>query len=359
MYKALALLAAVAVMGVTLLVHASLVRYERTGTSLTDMPTFAPEAVPEPLTIQFVGDLMLGRDVENKMNIYGAAYPYGNIVGHLTAPYVVGNFEASMPVVHVPTPSMTMRFSVDPRFVPALGEAGFTHLSLANNHGYDYGAEGYQNARAHLAAAGAVPFGHPYELATSSVAYIEHGEVTVALVGIYAVVSVPDHAALSRLARETTLRSDLQVAYLHWGNEYETVHSSAQEELAHALVDQGFDLIIGHHPHVVQDIGMYEGVPILYSLGNFVFDQYFSVDVQQGLMVTFVFDADGRCTLTLVPVSSEETRNAPSVMGETARGSFLRMLADRSDATLRTDIEAGVLPFSCEASRLHTHDNSI
>lgn len=335
------------------------IHYERlheTMPILASVPTL--EEPYERLTMQFVGDIMLGRDVELKMREYGASYPYTHMLEHLTASYVVGNFEASIPFVHVPTPSMTMRFSVDPEFIPALSAAGFTHLSLANNHGYDYGAEGYWNARAVLSANETVPFGHPYELAESSVAYIEHAGMRVALIGVYAVVSLPSEEELESLFSSAE-SSDLQIAYVHWGDEYELVHNAAQETLAHRLIDAGADLVVGHHPHVVQDIGSYQGVPIVYSLGNFVFDQYFSTDVQQGLMLTLTEENFGRYVLALTPLTSEYSRVVPQVMVGTEREAFLETLAMRSSRELRDQVRSGTLMFGPSDLRLRTADNSI
>jgi poly-gamma-glutamate capsule biosynthesis protein CapA/YwtB (metallophosphatase superfamily) len=74
------------------------------------------------------------------------------------------------------------------------------------------------------------------------------------------------------------------IVYPHWGNEYQTTHSSAQRDLAEKMIDSGADLIIGSHPHVVQDMQIYKGKPIIYSLGNLVFDQTFSKETQQGML---------------------------------------------------------------------------
>lgn len=301
--------------------------------------------VPEqPTRIQFVGDIMLARAVERMMETYGADYPYIH-TGFLDAPFVVGNFEAAVPEVHTPTPSMTMNFSVAPMYLPALSEAGFTHVSLANNHADDHGAAGYMNTTSELTRAGLEPFGHPYELGTTSVAYLRLAERTVAVIGIYAVVSVPDDATLAEVLEAASSESDMQIVYVHWGDEYELVHNAVQERLAHRLVALGADMIVGHHPHVVQDVELFEDVPIFYSLGNFIFDQYFSTDVQQGLAIDLAFDRDGSYAVSLLPISTEASRTAPRVLAGYERNVLLEALADRSSPALADGIRGGQLTF--------------
>jgi poly-gamma-glutamate synthesis protein (capsule biosynthesis protein) len=114
--------------------------------------------------------------------------------------------------------------------------------------------------------------------------------------------------------------------YVHWGNEYELKHSEQQEALAHYVIDSGIDAVIGHHPHVVQDIEIYNGKPIFYSLGNFIFDQYFSGDVQTGLVVKVYIQKD-TITYTLVPISSIGRASQPYIMPIEQKTTFLSMLA--------------------------------
>lgn len=294
-------------------------------------------------SIVFMGDVMLARAVERRMDAEGSAYPFAHIHDALQGAAVVANFEAAVPDKHRPTPDFGMRFSVRESYLRSLAEAGITHVSLANNHAYDFGAAAFQNTRAALKDAGVAEFGHPYQLGTSSVAYIETEHATVAVVGIYGVDRIPKEAAIETVFRVTSAQSEVQVAYVHWGNEYELLHSGAQERLARSLIEHGADAVIGHHPHVVQDIAVYEGAPIFYSLGNFVFDQYFSTDVQQGLMVRMTVDAAHRIAFQLVPITSVHSRNAPRVMDVDASVQFLDRLAAHSDELLGDMIRGGTV----------------
>jgi poly-gamma-glutamate synthesis protein (capsule biosynthesis protein) len=107
-----------------------------------------------------------------------------------------------------------------------------------------------------------------------------------------------------------------------------------QKDLAHKFIDAGADLIIGSHPHVVQEVGLYKNKLIFYSLGNFIFDQYFSVDTQQGLMVGY----DGS-NYYLIPIQGN--RSALSFMNNDKSKEFLRELAKRSVPELTNMIEGG------------------
>ncbi|MEX0918226.1 MAG: CapA family protein [Candidatus Paceibacterota bacterium] len=302
-----------------------------------------PERVhsEESYRMIFLGDIMLARDVERKMATYGRDYPFSHMASHFDANTVVGNFEAAVPEVHVPTPSMTMQFSVPAQNIPALAGARITHLSLANNHTDDYGKVGFAHTKHVIENTGITPFGSPFSLATTSIAYIETEQLTIALLGIYAVEVLPSTEVIEEVMWEAEARSDFQVVYVHWGNEYELVHSRAQEQLAHRFVDAGADLVVGHHPHVVQDVEVYNEALIFYSLGNFIFDQYFSTHVMQGLVLDITFDTQYEAEITLLPVSTEASRTAPQLMNGYEREAFLKSLADRSSGSLRGPIERG------------------
>ena len=120
--------------------------------------------------INFVGDIMLARHVEYLMSKYGADYPY-RFIDFLESEksFMVGNFEASVPINHIRTPNFNFNFAVSPLYLGELRKAGFTHLSLANNHAFDYGYEGFKNARVQLERNNLTPFGQPNEISTSSI----------------------------------------------------------------------------------------------------------------------------------------------------------------------------------------------
>lgn len=301
-----------------------------------------------PSSIRFVGDVMLARNVENLMNIYGASYPYEKLDAHPGNAYLVGNFEASVPKTHVHTPSMQFQFSVRKEHLSALSEYGFTHMGLSNNHAYDHGTAAFKNSQAELSVSGLVPFGDPATHGTSTIVFLELQDRTIALLPVYAVVDTVVNEDIQAMLAYAEAASDHQIVYVHWGTEYEQRHSLFQERLAYRLVDAGADAIIGHHPHVTQDIELYKNAPIFYSLGNFIFDQYFSTEVQEGLMVELSWGDDGSAQYALIPVSSIGSRSAPYMMGAFEQTVLLQKLAENSQTELQEMIINGSLLISQE-----------
>ncbi len=297
-------------------------------------------------SIVFVGDVMLGRNVEVLMEREGKAYPFAGMSLDLLAPKsaVVGNFEASMALPHVQTPALQMNFSVTELNLEPLKVAGFTHLSLGNNHSLDYGVDGYFNALAMLQEHDLFVFGHNQTLGEHSISYLKTHRGNVAIIGINASQEIPAKRDIVSVLNEAKTESELQIVYIHWGNEYELVHSRAQALLATELVTAGADLIVGHHPHVVQDIDVISGVVVFYSLGNYIFDQYFSEDVMEGLVLSL--DLVEEPIVTLLPVASSVNLSQPSLMDPKRHQTFLEELASRSHPDLREAIKAGYVPLS-------------
>lgn len=308
---------------------------------------------PLPRDVLFLGDIFLGRRVETYMDRYGADFPYRR-VSFASTTVVVGNFEAPSPREHRHTPDLTFRFSVDQAYLPALRAAGVSYAGLANNHAYDAGPQGFVETREALARAGIVPFGD-HTLSQESSVTIPLSGGTVAVVGVYAVDQNPPLAELATLVAQLEETSDVQVAYVHWGAEYTPERTASTARLAALLADIGFDAIIGHHPHVVQDIELINGVPVFYSLGNFIFDQFFSLEVERGLGVGLSFEG-GALTFTLTPYTSEDARSQPRAMVGEERERFLQVLAEKSDPALAPGIAAGSLTLPCASCNSRTID---
>jgi poly-gamma-glutamate capsule biosynthesis protein CapA/YwtB (metallophosphatase superfamily) len=167
-----------------------------------------------------------------------------------------------------------------------LAKAGFDAFSLANNHAWDRGPQGAIDTRTHLEAAGIELFGvgvDQDEAERPLIIDTPYGKVGV--VGIESLhtggeEAGPDQPGTPRLRKSTIERAHQAaldagarwvVAYTHWGLNYRGVNIQ-QKWFAHRLVDAGFDLVIGHGPHIQQPVGRIDGVPVLYSLGNFVFN---------------------------------------------------------------------------------------
>ena len=291
--------------------------------------------------VHLTGDVFLGRDVERTMLTRGDDYPLQLFDELPSADAIVINFESAIPQTHVPTPDMGMRFSVRAVVASALHDAGVTHAGLANNHTYDHGASGYRHTRAVLREAGVAPFGHPSQIDSDvSVAKIKTSHADIAIVGMHTLYGQPSLYSIAQVYEEVAPTVDIVLAYVHWGEEYEVRHGYTQRRFAEQLVEQGFDIIIGHHPHVVQGIEMIDGVPVVYSLGNTVFDQYFSTEVQRGLVATLHVSPTERA-LQLRPITSIDSRVRPRLMGESDADHFLDLVAARGQPELAEMVRQG------------------
>jgi poly-gamma-glutamate capsule biosynthesis protein CapA/YwtB (metallophosphatase superfamily) len=261
----------------------------------------APLSHPqEPVILLFAGDVMLGRHVGVLIARNGTHYPFEKILPEtqsLKPDLFIANLEGPITMLDAPDERVSpeqpysMRFHFDPSVVESLTHAGFTHLSVANNHAFDQGKEGREDTVRYLQQASINTFGFRDGTALGTVSREKiHGHDLV-LIGLDTTIVRYDLKELSQ-ELDAFPEDAFVVTFLHWGNEYEHGHSQEQEAFAHILIDHGVDLIIGAHPHVIQDNETYKGKAIFYSLGNFVFDQYWNTDVQTGLMVKVILDDD-------------------------------------------------------------------
>jgi poly-gamma-glutamate synthesis protein (capsule biosynthesis protein) len=294
-------------------------------------------------TMLFVGDVMLGRHVESLMEENGIEFPFKNVALVLETPDVtVGNFEGIVSEEHVHSPSMTFQFSIQPDYLRQLHEKGFDVLSLANNHSFDYGLPALLHTRSLCILYSLVCGGTPAELDEYSTQILQVGSKKVGIIFIHTVFKQPDVDTLKKLIEKLNQESDVQFSFVHWGVEYDLIHSTTQEDLAKIMIDQGIDAVIGHHPHVVQDIGFYKNKPIFYSLGNFIFDQYFSNDVQEGLGVSLRFKKDS-IEYVLVPFTSKETRSQPKMMEGIEKTALLSRILGSYSGLPFIDTENGII----------------
>lgn len=303
----------------------------------------AIERLPAPVSLFFVGDIMLGRAVEGLMEEHGADYPFLGSSSTVASPdLAVGNFEAVVALEHVRAPSMTFRFSVKEQYLRELASVGFDVLSLANNHSLDYGVESLAHTKRLCRDVGISCGGYPRAIGNDSFALREVGPHRIGFVFLSTVWGEQNPDELRTLLSQARASSTFLVAYVHWGVEYDLVHGEEQEALARTLIDGGADAIIGHHPHVVQDVALYRGKPIFYSLGNFIFDQYFSEEVEEGLGISLTLTEE-TARYRLVPFRNDRARSQPHTAGEGERvrlfDRILRGLAEHPDV----DVSSGVI----------------
>lgn len=310
------------------------VYYAHTFSFAYEIPTVAIGATKEDYestTILFVGDLFLGRRVETYIEENGDDYPFVGTASLLhAAEYVVANFESAVPEVHVKTPDLTYQFSVQARYLAVLQRHNIGILSFANNHVFDYGANGYEYAVEACALYKLTCKGHPDTEDEQSTLVVTAGDSAIGIIFLEAVQSSLSYEAVKNALEQLKEKTREQVAFIHWGTEYELTHNDEQKHIAQFLIDEGVDAVIGHHPHVVQDIELYNGKPIFYSLGNFIFDQYFDQNVEEGLAVRMTIERD-TISYTLIPLTSRLTRSQPRIMTLTERDTMLDRVLSTDD----------------------------
>lgn len=260
----------------------------------TDQPPTAPsEPRPDSLELVFVGDVVLGEYVFDGHRSFAGPLapgdPFADVAELLRADLVVGNLES--PVMHeIPEESPLRyghRFGASAPAVAGLAAGGFDVMSVANNHANDLGRDGLEETPEVLRAAGitavgeAVHDGSPLRIVTlehrgwriaflSATTWLNHaptpGDPRVPVIGVSRL-----KRTLVPLVEQARVDHDLVIVLLHWGRERRERPEPAQVHAAHAFVDAGADLVIGHHPHVLQGVERHGNGLIAYSLGNFLF----------------------------------------------------------------------------------------
>jgi poly-gamma-glutamate synthesis protein (capsule biosynthesis protein) len=242
--------------------------------------------VAKPTQLLFVGDIMLDRDVRLAIQKNGFEYLFAdikNIFGNLDL--AVGNLEGT--ITSKPSISLEdyskLKFTFDPSVVKSLKDLGFNGFSQANNHALDFGTDGFLSTQANLSSADLFSFGSPSNDINLSHMIAVNGE-NICFVGYHALYK-EDTTPIVNEIKKVNQECSFVIVFAHWGMEYEVGESADQVREAHDFIDAGADLVLGAHPHVIEPIEIYKGKAIFYSLGNFVFDQDFSLATRQGLAV--------------------------------------------------------------------------
>ena len=207
------------------------------------------------------------------------------------------------------------------------------------------------NTKEKLQEQNIITFGHPSKIDSSSIIYLDLGRYRLSVMALHTLYVIPNDEDLENIFRIMRATSDLQIVYVHWGIEYDPSHSQSQSALATKLISLGADTIIGHHPHVVQDIELIDGVPVFYSLGNTVFDQYFSATVQEGYGIELLV-SENDLEFTLLPITSIDKHSQPRSMLASEQVNFFNSLATKSDPLLQDNIKQGklIFPFKLASS---------
>jgi poly-gamma-glutamate capsule biosynthesis protein CapA/YwtB (metallophosphatase superfamily) len=247
---------------------------------------FGASTAQETVTFCAVGDIMLDRGVRSQIEQNGADYPFEETAEFIKAyDLAFCNLECAISARGTRLPK-AFAFRGDTSFVDALRRSGLNTFCLANNHTLDYGREALMDTRDVLERNGfhVVGAGKNQEEASRATVVKAKGRtfaflasVAMPLDGIAYSEDLPGPAQteILRIAEEirrVRKEADFVIASFHWGDELSPLPSEKQKEYAHRVIDEGADLVIGHHTHAIQSIENYKGKFIVYSLGNFVFD---------------------------------------------------------------------------------------
>lgn len=292
-----------------------------------------------PSTIVVTGDIMLGRAVEKISLARGFDYPFLRAKDIFSgADVVFANLEGPVPSAHERTPDYSFRFSFLPESIRAMKGAGVNAVTLANNHAVDFGEDGYSNTAKELKKRGIDFVGHPVRMGEELTFKKSIRGREVRFIGLndtYAPVNIKQ---ASEMVRNLKKDGTFVIVAVHWGEEYRNVSNKRQQTLGRALIDAGADVVVGHHPHVVEEMEIYKEKPIFYSLGNFIFDQYFSEEVQRGLAVKIAI-GDKEVLYELIPIYLHKSQ--PKRMDFEAEEKWLEVFSRRSAKELRGDITQG------------------
>lgn len=241
-------------------------------------------AIPTGHSILFIGDVMFDWAVKETMLHHGIHYPLKKIEPFFKSfNFVMANLES--PLTHSDESLVNQKyiFKASPDIAFALAHAGFTAVTLANNHMLDYGVTGLLDTLNSLSEAKILYAGAGRNITTASLPVMyKLDSLRIAVLCYTQICSkemiAKDTPGVNFFELKKAIEDiqkyrfcDSVIINIHWGNEYFYYPSSKQIEIAHALIDAGADAIIGHHPHIYQGVEIYKNKPVVYSLGNFLF----------------------------------------------------------------------------------------
>lgn len=304
-----------------------------------------PSSPPRSITMFVAGDVMLDRTVATR--ITAAKNDQYSFLKVMSDPRFVlpdirlVNLEGPVTSKRA-APEKEIDFQFDPRFATVLKRIGIDAVSQANNHALDQGRAGAEESRQLLQAAGLTVFGDEVRDTEIALAAMEIRGHKIAFVGFNEASDSLDETQAAATLASARASAETVIVFMHWGEEYRDHPTAKQEARAHWLVDHGADIVLGAHPHWVESISSYKGHPILYSLGNFVFDQDWSVETRKGLALGLSLE-DAGVTINLYPVQIDLSQ--PRFVEGAERDARLKELASISDEPMRAQILQGQVTF--------------
>ncbi len=261
-------------------------------------------------TVLFAGDMLFDRSLREHAEQYGGDYLFECIDSTLQGyDLVVANLEGpiteskSLSVGSAPGSRYNTTFTFPTSTATLLKKHRIDVVSMGNNHIENFGTAGVESTKYWLDGAGVKYFGEP---GVPTVAELDVRGIRLSFIG-YNEFGGEASTTLAQIAAAKS-KGRMPVVFAHWGIEYETTALPRVVVLAHQFVDAGAIAVIGSHPHVVQNNEAYKGVPVYYSLGNFIFDQYFSAEVMRGLLVELEFSPAGVVGVREIPTALSRDR---------------------------------------------------
>jgi len=258
-----------------------------TETIITEKQSTEPEQNDNLISLIFTGDVMLGRSVMvETIKANDINYPFLKVTDKLkSADLVFINLENPI-INNCPVHVGGFKFCSPPTSIDALKNAGINVVTLANNHSSNYGEDGIGKTVSLLEKNGIAVTG------LGNLAIRETKGVKFGFLGFDKSQQAAPILSNNEIELITSSdkKVDVLVVAMHWGVEYQSTALPGVKQLAKELVDSGADVVVGHHPHWVQDSEYINGKPIYYSLGNFVFDQMWSEETKNGMVVSLVYE---------------------------------------------------------------------
>lgn len=262
-------------------------------------------AASDDIKVLLVGDVMLaetpGKLIRDGRNPFGFFAPLFE-----QADVKIGNLECTVSLKGN-AEDKPFTFRANPRVIPVLKKY-FTAVSVANNHSGDFGPEAFADMLDSLDKAKMPYFGGGREIRAAHQPFVVQVKGRkIAILGYdgffpRSFEALPDRPGVAWLdddfvvadIKKAKQNADLLIVYPHWGWEQEKTASALQQHLAHLMIDSGADAVVGGHPHVTQNIEMYKGKPVFYSLGNFVFNGFHDEDTTTGWALELTVSADAK-----------------------------------------------------------------
>lgn len=311
--------------------------------------SFAPGEIKpqQDVTLLFLGDMMFDRNVATRSKTAGSLdYPFQKILSQENRFFrgqdvIAGNLEGPVTDKRLPPNKGNVDFMFDSKILSVLKQVGVTAVLQANNHTYDQGSAAAESSRQKIRQAGISVFGDQVkDDEAHALTVVESRGRKIALLGFNTTDNPLDKEVAIKAIESAKQKADYMIVFMHWGNEYQAKPNKTQTDLAHWLVEQGADAVIGGHPHWMQSVEVYRGKLIAYSLGNFIFDQDWSTETRLGLVVGLDLNGHGS-ELHLYPVRIDKSQ--PILLTGKERQARLDYLASISDTILSSQIKQGVI----------------